>query len=247
MSRDSDPITRKDGKRLSKINLSEDEWAAIKQLIEVLEPFASGTELLEGSKYATISFMYDAITEIKKGVYSTQDIEPEDIDLNNFTTAFDDDVGIEDPDDDDEVDDHPKRRRILINTPQNCRDLIKKVKLALYTAINHYWSVPQDEGMIATLLDPRCKSLNFADELQKIRTRDLLKEIYNKKKQELGTIQPHTRPQVNNSLLQNIFANRHRREQADEIERYMIIEEADVDICPFKWWASQASNFPILS
>jgi len=48
-------------------------------------------------------------------------------------------------------------------------------------------------------------------------------------------------------LLQNIFANRHRREQADEIERYMIIEEADVDICPFKWWASQASNFPILS
>ena len=42
--------------------------------------------------------------------------------------------------------------------------------------------------MIATLLDPRCKSLNFADELQKIRTRDLLKEIYNKKKQELGTI-----------------------------------------------------------
>ncbi len=37
MSRDSDPITRKDGKRLSKINLSEDEWAAIKQLIEVLE------------------------------------------------------------------------------------------------------------------------------------------------------------------------------------------------------------------
>ena len=152
MSRDSDPITRKDGKRLSKINLSEDEWAAIKQLIEVLEPFASGTELLEGSKYATISFMYDAITEIKKGVYSTQDMEPEDIDLNNFTTAFDDDVGIEDPDDDDEVDDHPKRRRILINTSQNCRDLIKKVKLALYTAINHYWSVPQDEGMIASYL-----------------------------------------------------------------------------------------------
>ena len=101
--------------------------------------------------------------------------------------------------------------------------------------------------MIATLLDPRCKSLNFADELQKIRTRDLLKEIYNKKKQELGTIQSQTRPQVNNSLLQNIFANRHRHEQADEIESYMMIEEADVDICSFKWWASQASNFPILS
>lgn len=38
-------------------------------------------------------------------------------------------------------------------------------------------------------MDLRCKSLNFADELQKIQARDLLKEIYNKKKQELGTIQ----------------------------------------------------------
>ena len=186
MSRDSDPITRKDGRRLSKINLSKDEWIAIKQLIKVLEPFASGTELLEGSKYATISFMYDAITEIKKGVYSTYDIESEDIDLTNYTTVFDDDVGIEDPDDDDEIDDHPKRRKILINTPQDCKDLIEKVKFALYMAINHYWSVPQDEGMIATLLDPRCKFLNFADELQKSQTKALLREIYNEKKQELG-------------------------------------------------------------
>lgn len=168
MSRDSDPLIRKDGIRLSKINLSEDEWIAIKQLIEVLEPFASGTELLEGSKYATISFMYNAITEIKEGVYSTHNTEPEDIDLTNLTTVFDDDVGIKDPDDDDEIDDHPKRRKILINTPQDCKDLIKKVKLALYTAMNHYWDVPQDEGMIATLLDPRCKSLNFADKSQKI-------------------------------------------------------------------------------
>jgi len=193
MSRDPDPITRKDGRRLDKINLSEDEWVAIKQLIDVLEPFASGTELLEGSKYATISFMNDAITEIKKGVYSAHDLEPEEIDLTNFTTVFDDDVGIEDPDDDDEVDDHPKWRKILINTPQDCKDLIKNVKLALYTAINHYWSVSQDEGMIAILLDPRCKSLNFADDSQKNRTRDLLKEIYSKKKQELGIIQQVSR------------------------------------------------------
>ena len=108
MSRDPDPITRKDGRRLNKINLSEDEWIAIRQLIKVLEPFASGTELLEGSKYATISFMYDAITEIKKGVYSTYDMEPEDIDLTNHTTVFNDDVGIEEPDNDDEISNHSK-------------------------------------------------------------------------------------------------------------------------------------------
>ncbi len=55
-------------------------------------------------------------------------------------------------------------------------------------AINHYWSVSQDEGMVATLLDPRCKFLNFANELQKSQTKALLREIYNEKKQKLGIV-----------------------------------------------------------
>ena len=118
-------------------------------------------------------------------------------------------------------------------------------------AINHYWSIPQDEGMVATLLDPRCKFLNFADESQKSQTKALLKEIYNKKKQELGMVVARQQaPQLpNNHLLQNIFANRHRHrhERQDEIEDYMMVEEIDVNTCPFKWWASQSSHFPILS
>ena len=235
MMKDNDSTTRKDGRRLSKINLNEDEWDAVKQLIKVLEPFASGTQLLEGSKYATISFMYDAITEIKNGVYNTDDTQYECIDLTDHTTVFDDDVGIGDPDDDDEVDDHPKRRKILINTPQDCRNLIEKVRFALYTAINHYWCVPKDEGMVATLLDPRCKSLNFASDSQKNQTRTLLREIYNEKKQELGVIQPQVVSQLPvNPLLQNMFANRRRYERLDEIEQYMMIEEIDVNTCPFK-------------
>ena len=54
MSRDQDPITRKDGRRLSKINLNEEECDAIKQLIKVLGPFASGSQLLEESKYSLL-------------------------------------------------------------------------------------------------------------------------------------------------------------------------------------------------
>src|SRR5688572_24367189 len=174
MLRNKDPTTRNDGKRLSEINLTQDEWAAIKQLIRILEPFASGTELLEGSKYATISFMYDVITEITNGIISSSEITPEEIDLTNPTTIFDNDIGIEDPDNDDEIDNHPKRRKILINIPQDCDGLIEKVKSALYIAMKHYWNVPQDEGLIATFLDPRCKSLSFASESQIIRTKTLL-------------------------------------------------------------------------
>ncbi|CAB4493022.1 unnamed protein product [Rhizophagus irregularis] len=203
MSRDSDPMTRKDGQRLSKINLT--------------------TKLLEGSKYATISFMNDVITAIKNGVQSTQNVEP-NIDFTYPTTVFDNDIGIDDPDDDDEVDDHPKWQKILINTPQD-------------------W-------MIATLLDPRCKSLNFANESQKNQTKALFREIYNEKRQELNTIQQQqslSPDNTINSLLQDIFTNRHRRERQDEIDEYMMIEEIDVSTCPFKWWASQESQFPILS
>ena len=156
MSRDDDLTTRNDGKRLSEINLIEDEWVAIKQLIKILEPFAAGTELLEGSSYATISFMYDAITEITNSIIRPDEIDPEEIDLTNHTTIFDRDIGIEDPNDDDETDNHLRQRKI---SPQDCNNLIKKVKSALYIAMNHYWDVPQDEGMIATFLDPRCKSL----------------------------------------------------------------------------------------
>ena len=55
--------------------------------------------------------------------------------------------------------------------------------------MNHYWDVPQDEAMIATFLDPRCKSLNFASETQKTNTKNLLKKVYDEAKQNLGTIQ----------------------------------------------------------
>jgi hypothetical protein len=230
------------------INLTGDEWVAIKQLIIILKPFASATELLEGSKYATISFIYDAITEITNGLINSSEINPEEIDLTNPTTVFDNDIGIEDPDDDDEVDDHPKRRKISINTPQDCNDLIGKVRSALYIAMKHYWNVPQDEGLIAEILDPRCKYLGFVSESQVIRTKNLLREIYEKAKEDLGVVQQQQQSQSpGNSLLRNIFANRYRSERRDEIEGYMMMEETDFSTCPFKWWASQKSRFPILS
>ena len=42
--------------------------------------------------------------------------------------------------------------------------------------------------MIAAILDPRCKFLSFASESQMIRTKNLLREIYEKAKEDLGVI-----------------------------------------------------------
>ena len=115
--------------------------------------------------------------------------------------------------------------------------------------MNHYWNVPQEEGMIATFLDPRCKSLNFASESQITKTITLLRKIYEEAKQGLGTIQQQqsSSHSPGNSLLKNIFSNHNRRERRDEVEEYVMIEEIGYSTCPFKWWASQESHFPILS
>jgi len=106
---DKDLITQKDKKRLSEINLIEDEWVVIKQLIKILESFASETELFESSKYVTISFIYDAITEITNGIINSNEVNSEKIDLINSITVFNTDIGIENPNDNDKIDDYSKR------------------------------------------------------------------------------------------------------------------------------------------
>ena len=189
--------------------------------------------------------MYDAITEITNGIINSNEINPEDIELNNHTTIFDHDIGIED--DDDEIDDYPRRRKIAINIPQDCNNLIEKVKSALYIAMKHYWNVPQDEAMVATLLDPRCKSLSFASESQRTRAKNILREKAEEAKQDLGTVGAVRSQSPDNPLLRSIFTNRYRPERRSEVDEYLMIEEIGLATDPFKWWASQESRFPTLA
>ena len=89
----NDPLARKDGTRLEKINLTNDEWNTISLLTAVLKPFAEATELLGGSKYTTISFMYSAIMVIKQGLSLT---ETSNIDFDSSDDAFEDDIDYDD-------------------------------------------------------------------------------------------------------------------------------------------------------
>jgi hypothetical protein len=53
-----DPNTRRDGKRLKNINLTDDEWQVMNKLVNILKDFAGATEYLGRSNYTTISLMY---------------------------------------------------------------------------------------------------------------------------------------------------------------------------------------------
>jgi len=90
-----DPDTRRDGKRLRDINLTDDEWQAIGKLVNILGDFAGATEYLGGSNYTTISLMYSLLAVISKKIIP-EDSDVEVIDLTSPNTAFDNDVGYED-------------------------------------------------------------------------------------------------------------------------------------------------------
>src|SRR5436190_24332121 len=106
--------------------------------------------------------MYSVLAMISKKILPNDDSNVEVVDLTGSNTAFDDDVGYEDAPDDEPITERPKHRKININTPQDCTNLEKHVKAALYQSINHYWDVSQEQEMLAALLDPRFKELKFA-------------------------------------------------------------------------------------
>ncbi|CAB4412004.1 unnamed protein product [Rhizophagus irregularis] len=194
---DSDKQAKKDGKRLKNINLTEDKWNAISELIPILEPFANATELLGGSQYATVSFMYSAINVITKGVKpsNSNSNEVEVVDFTKPNTAFDDVVEYEDSEDGDNTNNQSKQ---------------------------------QDYGLIATLLDPRCKSLSFVSPELHSNIHLKLRLIYNEMKLEYSEQEKDCHKEyLTNSLLASMFSRRY--EHGDEVTEYLRKSYAHAD------------------
>ncbi|CAG8802168.1 22262_t:CDS:1, partial [Racocetra persica] len=240
---DNDLQTKKDGIRLEKINLTSDEWDAISLLTAILKPFAEATELLGGSKYATISFMYSAITVIEQGFLLFS--KTSNMNFYSANDVFEDDVIY---DDDNRVqEDHTsnrKQRRININNLQNCTNLEEKIKSALYDAMVHYWNVPSNEAMLATLLDPRCKPLSFMSESLKNKTIELLKTKYEESRVIYRIKKNDNLQSQSNSLITSMFNNRYPRL---EVLDYLGAQEILWDQCPLTWWRTNQKWFPVLS
>src|ERR1700722_9257351 len=97
--------------------------------------------------------------------------------------------------------------------PQDCNNLILKVKSALYESITHYWNIPEDYGLIATLLDPRCKSLSFVSPELHNGIHSKLRSIYNEMKLEYSEQEgEYSEEHLTNSLLTSMFSRRYERD-----------------------------------
>ncbi|RIA81940.1 hypothetical protein C1645_836156 [Glomus cerebriforme] len=113
---------KEDAKRLQKINLTNDKWDVIRDLLKILGPFAELTEKLEGTKYAIMSYIYPGISRLKKLFRLAREYSNNNLDLETNDNAFEE-YQFEEIDEDYEPE---VRRKIQINTPVNTSGLIDK-------------------------------------------------------------------------------------------------------------------------
>jgi len=159
--------------------------------------------------------------------------------------VFDEDVEyVDSPEDEIDIN-HPKGRRIFIETPQDCKNLEKNVRNALYKAMNHYWNIPNEFGMMGALLDPRCKELRFASDRLKVQTQEQLRSIYENYLDKNDDYSDKSDDQYDNSLLASMFMQ--NTEESDEVTDYLAIPQIWFNDCPLGWWKMNERRFPTLS
>ncbi|PKY57950.1 hypothetical protein RhiirA4_430514 [Rhizophagus irregularis] len=232
-----------------KINLTNDEWEIIGDLLEVLGPFAELTEKLEGTKYATMSYMYPGIAKLKKHFRPTTEFN-NNLDLETNNHAFEEHQ-FEEADEDDEP---GARRKIKINTPVNTTGLLDNIKANLYKALEKYYEVIEKEALISSLLDPRQKKLKFADNDQKEIARTSLNEVYELAKNDANIQQESCGPKPKKRKIskariykKSLFSDDDELHDAqiddNEVERYLVMAQIQNDQDPLKWWDVNKGQF----
>ena len=99
--------------------------------------------------------------------------------------------------------------------------------------MNHYWEVPQKQGMLAALLDPRFKELEFASNTLRIKTQEQLRDAYQDAKDLTDKDQEAELQLVSsNSLLMRMFQNNVIH---DEVASYLALPKVHPDDCLLSW------------
>jgi hypothetical protein len=224
LSRNRDNAIKKDGRYLKNINLVEEEWSLMEELVNLLGLFEEATTFLSGSTYTTLSLMHPTISAIKTIFESddsftdiTDDEENKNNHFSDLITILDNGENEEDgqefleqpEEENDDVIDPTTQTRVKINQPMNIEGVIEKIKDIILQALYKYWDVPSDVALKAAFLDPRFKDLAFArsekdriiyliqDELNQIGNNNIL-DNSNDENQGINNIEVGKRQDVSN-------------------------------------------------
>lgn len=141
-----------------------------------MAPFEKATRDFSGNTYVTLSQMFPIIANLTNSLkppdnLSNSDGEFEEFD-DNKTITSDSEESLTD-------------QQIEVNY-NDISEVLKNVKKNIYMGLNHYWAMPDDFGIMAALLDPRYKNLNFiTDEETKVRIHSNLQVEYDQLKREM--------------------------------------------------------------
>ncbi|CAB5179879.1 unnamed protein product [Rhizophagus irregularis] len=241
-----------DRRRLNSIMLTNEEWSFMKSLLNILQPVEEVTRKLSGN-------------------------DLENINYNNEDTVFEALWNESDDEDDFEVeyefytDTNGRRRKkkkpIDISSPFDPAGVEIKVRKILYKAIKHYWSVREDIGLMASLLDPRWKNLSFAtqEEIKRVHVYIITSLNNNAQEEELDefvqedsddctidsefndTLEEHDDEWGSNESDHYEEEDENVEEEKNKEEEEVVNEYRNLDTNPFEWWKNHKMEFPVIA
>jgi hypothetical protein len=258
LARETDRDSKKDSKRLKEIMITTQEWDLIRNLVDILEPFAEATDYLGGSSYCTYSIINPLIEEIKEKLknslqhsqFSSPPQSPQSP-LLPITEEIDNENAF-----DDEDLEESNQYQVDLNRSVNTSGLLDLVKKKLYENLCQYWNFQDPNILLATLLDPRTKSLKDVSIQVKLQTEELLRDKVEELKLETLSLPNLASPDSTDSTptkfkyKNSIFAKFQKSQPKvvnDEVLEYLQLDEIDWEENPFVWWAHNEKHFYYLS
>src|SRR6266540_6742382 len=122
--------------------------------------------------------MMPNINELIFNLVLLNNTDSDNINYLNENTIFEEDIGdIEN--DNEEIISNITKKKISIKNLLNTEGIFEKVKKNIYNALLYYWNTPHDARLMASLLDPRYKELDFLLEDEKERIIQKLRNEFN--------------------------------------------------------------------
>ena len=244
--------------------LSEEEWELLDKLIDLLMPFENTTRNFSGGTYVTLSTI---ISTIKKLIFDLACESPLDninyLDENTIfeTEPFTDELLIEI--EDEEIISNISKRRVSIKNPLDTTGILEKVKNNIYFALIYYWNFSNDIELMASLLDPRFKTLDFVEsEDEKMRIIQKLRNELDPNNSSPVESSSSTIPLTNDTefslrshkeyrqyrLMKNKNLNQSNINiNIDEVDSYLAKPAVLENVNPLEWWQVNMQLFPKLS
>ena len=131
--------------------------------------------------------------------------------------------------------------------------LLERVRAAIYLSLDELWSVPSDNALIATFLDPRFKHFNWATNGERDKAYQLVKTLYDALKINLRIPDDPEDENQDDDDDGDFFRDlegddtQANTEEDDEVTRYVRLGNIKVKDDPMTWWVNHRDSFLTLT